>query len=134
MKQQDFSYELQQQMACNLQLAVTEERLGDVSSGVYDRVVGSFQQMRDAWGQACGDMEMAALQLRYKLNMDLDDLTDTASVIVAHAEEQVTGLVVDSEEPAMLPYDYKGLARLVQFFNLLTCGQLARRHSFVISL
>lgn len=128
MKNQTVTNDLSHQMAENLKRAIAEESHGHLSEAVYDQVVDCFYQMRHVWEGACSDMEVAALQIRNELHSSVDHITLAASAIVNQAEEQVTGITVDSTEPAMLPYDYKGLTILIRFLNLLTCGQLARQY------
>lgn len=128
MKNHNKSCDLSHQMAETLKRAIAEESRGHISGAAYDQVVGCFYQMRHVWERACSDMELAALQVRNELASSMDVVALTASAIVNQAEEQVTGITVDSNESAMLPYDYKGLTILVRFFNMLTCGQLARQY------
>ncbi len=121
------------QMADGLITAVVEEKQGDLTRDSYDNVVNTFYKMRDCWEQACGDMEMAALDIRQQLKVSAEQMVMVASVIIDEAEKQVTGVITDSSSPAMLPYDYKGLTSLVQFFNMITCGLLARRFQYALA-
>ncbi|MDF1795085.1 MAG: hypothetical protein P1U63_00970 [Coxiellaceae bacterium] len=120
-------------MAHELERAVVQEDSGDLSRDTYDNVVNTFYQMRDCWEQACGDMEMAALEIRKQLKMSAEQVVLAASTIINEAERQVTAVTVDSATPAMLPYDYKGLTSLVQFLNMITCGLLARQYQLVLA-
>ncbi len=119
-------------MVHELEVAVVQEDNGDLSRDTYNNVVNTFYQMRDCWEHACGDMEMAALEIRKQLKMTAEQVVIAASTIISEAERQVTAVTVESSTPAMLPYDYKGLTALVQFFNMVTCGLLARHYQFAL--
>ncbi|MDF1654256.1 MAG: hypothetical protein P1U34_04005 [Coxiellaceae bacterium] len=120
-------------MAHELEIAVVQEDNGDLSRDTYDSVVNTFYQMRDCWEHACGDMEMAALEIRKQLKMSAEQVVLVASTIINEAERQVTAVTVESTAPAMLPYDYKGLTTLVQFLNMITCGLLAQRYQLALA-